>query len=197
MKTRSPEKRIGTVVAGIALVLIQFTLALSASAQLSETRPVLAGLPKNAQVLVLDWLNRDCGAEEKTVLERRLQAIGADLEPVFWEAYRLGPPLASLERDRTAIGRRYETRQAWLAENGRELFGTQDTSRLLETAKERYVAKEMENLTVGYKTAAILGLGLVGTRTSLPDLNRIATDEADPATIAANRTITDIENRSQ
>lgn len=197
MKTHFPGKHAGLVVAGIALVLIQFTLALSASAQLSENRPAFASLPKNVQVLVLDWLNRDCGADEKMVLERRLQAIEADLEPVFWEAYRLGPSLASLERDRTAIGRRYETRQAWLAKNGRELFGTQDTSRLLETPKTRYVAKEMDNLIVGYKTAAILGLGLVGTRTSLPDLNQIAGDAANPAAVAAKQTITSIESRGQ
>ena len=197
MKTHYLGKHAGLVVAGIALALIQFTFALSASAQLSENRPALASLPKNAQVLVLDWLNRDCGAEEKLVLDRRLQAIEADLEPVFWEAYRLGPSPASLERDRTAIGRRYETRQAWLAKSGRELFGTQDTSRLLETPKQRYVAREMDNLIVGYKTAAILGLGLVGTRTSLPDLSRIADDTASPAAVAAKQTITSIESRSQ
>ena len=184
-------------VLSLALTFIQFTVVRSADAQMPQDRPALASLSEQTRTLVLTWLNRDCGANAKRVLEDQLQAIGTVLEPVFWEAYRLGPLPANLERDQDNMRQRYDQRQAWLKENGGKLFGAQNTTRLMQIPREQYVKKEMANLITGYKTAAILGLGLVGTQTSLPELERIANDADDPASTAAKQTITNMQTRNQ
>lgn len=174
-----------------------FAFASFALGQIPDARPAFASLAKDAQMLVLSWLNRDCGADDKLVLEDRLKAIGAKLEPVFWEAYRLGPTASSLELDRANIQKRYKERQAWLAQDGRQLFGAQETERLMKVSVEQYTRKETANIVVGYKTTAILGLGLVGTQGSLIELERIAKDPDMPAAIAARQAIAAMKARSR
>ncbi|MGH9361051.1 MAG: hypothetical protein ACRD2T_03985 [Thermoanaerobaculia bacterium] len=130
----------------------------------STSRPQLQGLAPELRELVIVWLHRDCGAAEKTVLADRLVAVGSRLEPVFWEAYRLGPPAGELESDRGAIAARYRERQAWLEDSGARLMGPEETRRLLAVSPEQYVRRELNQAVQAYRSAALAGLGLVGTQ---------------------------------
>lgn len=150
-------------------------------------RPLLAALSPEVRELVSIWLHTDCGAGQAPVPDARLVALGSRLEPVFWEAYRLGPPSDEIERDRAAISRRYEQRQRQLRESGEKLFGPDETKRLLAISEAEYTKRELERAIVGYKTAAIVGLGLVGTAASVGDLARIGADENSPARVAAQQ----------
>jgi hypothetical protein len=197
MKKRKQKQyvRFATISALLMMVLIAF--ASYSRAQTMETRPIFAGLSKDDQMVVLSWLNRDCGADDKLILEDKLKRIGVKLEPVFWEAYRLGPSARSLELDRANFQKRYKERQAWLAKEGHRLFGEQRTKRLMQVSVEQYTQEETANIIVGYKTAAILGLGLVGTQESIMELERIAKDPNNPASIAAQQAIDAVNARSR
>jgi hypothetical protein len=197
MKLRKLQQYIRFVIISASVTVALFAFASFAPAQSTQARPAFASLSKDAQMLVLSWLNRDCGADDKLVLEDRLKAIDAKLEPVFWEAYRLGPSASSLELDRAHIQKRYKERQAWLAEQGRQLFGKQETERLMTVSLEQYTQKETANIVVGYKTTAILGLGLVGTQGSLIELEHITKDPDNPAAIAAQQAIAAMKARSR
>ncbi len=72
----------------IALVLL---VAPWAGAETPSERPAFAKLRPDAQVLVQTWLNKNCGAAEQRVFENQLLEVGSVVEPVFWEAFRLGP----------------------------------------------------------------------------------------------------------
>jgi hypothetical protein len=150
-------------------------------------RPLLSGLSPDIRALVLIWLNTDCGVGKSPVLDSRLVALGPRLEAVFWEAYRLGPPSDEMERDRAAIAQRYEQRQRELRESGEKLFGAEEAKRLLAVSQADYIKRELDLALIGYKTAAIVGLGFVGTAASVGDLARIAADDASPARVAAQQ----------
>jgi hypothetical protein len=150
-------------------------------------RPLLAGLSPDVRALVMIWLNTDCGAGQSPTLDAKLVALGPRLEAVFWEAYRLGPPADEIERDRAAISQRYEQRQRQLRESGEKLFGADETKRLLSVPQAEYTKRELDQAIVGYKTAAIVGLGFVGTSASIGELARIAADEQSPARVAAQQ----------
>jgi hypothetical protein len=167
-----------------------------AEAQVLTARPQLQALPLEVRELVLTWLWRDCGASQQRTLEERLAAIGSRLEPVFWEAYRLGPPPEALEGDRAAFAERYGERQKWLRQSGEELFGKEEVERLLKVTRSQYVQRELDNAITGYRTAAVAGLGLVGTQDSRDELARIAENPDDPAHVAAKEAINSLRQRS-
>jgi hypothetical protein len=192
------ENRIRQAPRALALCATALAIVLSgtAIAQTRVSRPALEALPEEVQQFVLTWLTRDCSSADKLVLEGQLQAVGAPLEPVFWEAYRLGPPTTDLERDTAAIRRRYEVRQKWLAGNqGADLLGAEEVERLRGQDGEDYTTRELERITVGYRTAAILGLALVAGEGSTAALEAIAGDTENAAATAAAAALEAISGR--
>ena len=197
MRICKQQQYVRFVAISAVVTVALFASASIAPAQTPEDRPAFAGLSKDDQMLVLSWLNRDCGADDRLVLEGELKRVGTKLEPVFWEAYRLGPSARSLELDRANFQKRYKERQAWLAKEGLRLFGEQETERLMQVSVEQYTQKETANIVVGYKTTAVLALGLVGTQKSLIELERIAKEPDNPVSTAAQQAIAAMKVRSR
>lgn len=192
-RTRQPSRALALYVTAFAIVLSG-----TAIAQGPASRPALEALPQDARQLVLTWLSRDCSSADKMVLEGQLQAVDAPIEAVFWEAYRLGPATADLERDTAAIRRRYEVRQKWLAGNqGADLLGAEEVERLRGQDGEEYTARELERIAIGYRTAAILGLALVAGEESAAELEAIAGDAENPAATAAAAALEAISRRQR
>jgi hypothetical protein len=146
----------------------------------------LAKLDGKARALVVNWLEKDCEAAEKRRLIDQLTATGIRLEPAFWEAYRLGPPPERVRQDRAAAKAAFEQRQAWLRENGEQMMGDEART-LLETTPDAYADRQLENVTVGWRERALMGLGLVGGEKVLDELRRMAADPRQPLAAAAKR----------
>ena len=160
-----------------------------AEAQSNENRwAELAKLDAKARGLVINWLEKDCEATEKRLLIDQLVAQGVRLEPVFREAYRLGPPPERTKEDRAAAKAAYEQRQAWLRENGEQMMGDEART-LLATTPDDYANRQLENVAAGWRERALMGLGLVGDEKALADLQRIAADPNAPLAAAAKRGI--------
>jgi hypothetical protein len=148
----------------------------------------LAKLDVKARALVINWLEKDCEAAEKRNLIDQLTTAGVRLEPVFREAYRLGPPPERVKQDRAVAQVAFEQRQAWLRENGEQMMGDEART-LLETTPEAYADRQLANVAIGWRERALMGLGLVGDDKALADLQRIAADPNAPLAAAAKRGI--------
>ena len=148
----------------------------------------LAKLDVKTRGLVVNWLEKDCEAAEKRRLIGQLAALGTRLEPVFWEAYRLGPPPERVQKDRAVAKAAFEQRQAWLRENGEQMMGDEART-LLATTPDAYADRQLANVAVGWRERALMGLGLVGSDKALADLQRIAADPKEPLAAAAKRGI--------
>jgi hypothetical protein len=175
--------------------LMFLSIATFAWAQPAADRRELVKLPADAQSVVNTWLHQDCGIDELRRLHDRLQQLGLALEPVFWEAYRLGPT----EAERTTLleqsRQRYQERQSYLRESGERLFGKEEATRLQATPEAQYVQRRVEDYVNRYRTAALAGLGVVGTNTS--ELKSIAQDDGNPAQGAAKEALQSIERRQR
>ncbi|HEX5760591.1 MAG TPA: hypothetical protein VF121_15500 [Thermoanaerobaculia bacterium] len=148
----------------------------------------LAKLDDKTRALVVNWLEKDCEAAEKRRLIDQLVAVGVRLEPVFREAYRLGPPPERIEQDRAVAKIAFEQRQAWLRENGEQMMGDEART-LLATTPDAYADRQLANVAIGWRERALMGLGLVGDDKALADLQRIAADPKAPLAAAAKRGI--------
>ena len=176
----------------IALVLLASSWA--GAEPLSE-RPAFAKLRPDAQVLVQTWLNKNCGAAEQRVFEHQLLAVGSVVEPVFWEAFRLGPTEQEVRTLSAAIAKRYDDRQSWLRQFGDAQMGKDETARQLAIPERQYADREITQFTERYKTAALAGLGLIGTQQSEAELKRIADDGTNPAQLAAQEAVKGIRRQ--
>jgi hypothetical protein len=68
-------------------------------------------------------------------------------------------------------------------------LGAEDATRLQAVDRETYVSRRMDAARLNYRTNAVLGLGVVGARASLPLLNRIAAETGNPMRQAARTSI--------
>ena len=176
-----------------ALVLL--SIAALAWAQPAADRRELMKLPADAQSVVNTWLHQDCGIEEVRRLHDRLQQLGLALEPVFWEAYRLGPTDAERSNLIEQSRQRFPERQAHLRQFGERLFGKEEATRQLATSEEQYVQRRVEDYVNRYRSAALAGLGVAGSETS--ELKAIAQDDRNPAQGAAKDALQSIARRQK
>jgi hypothetical protein len=168
-------------------------IATGAWAQVPSDRMELLKLPVDAQSVVTTWLHQDCGVDELHGLQDRLQQLSLPLEPVFWEAYRLGPTEVERKTFLEETRHRYQERQSHLEKFGERLFGSEDATQLQNTSEEQYVQRRVDDYVNRYRTAALAGLGVVGTKTS--PLKPIAGDDQNPAQEAAKEALQSIERR--
>ena len=176
--------RILPVLIGLAILI-----AIPNSALPQSDRPNFQALSPEVREFVGTWLGQDCRTGQNRVLESRLLSLGNRLEPIFWEAYRLGPPLEDLQNAREVMIKRYGERQEWLRTSGSDILGKESRSRLLSVPREQYVEREIERYVIRYKTSAIIGLSIVGTRASITELERITANEKNPSRAAAGEAI--------
>lgn len=170
----------------IALVLLASSWV---GAQTLSERPAFAKLRPEAQVLVQTWLNKNCGAAEQRAFEHKLIEVGSVVEPVFWEAFRLGPTEQELKTLSAAVAKRYDERQSWLRQFADAQMGKEETARQLAIPERQYGDREITQYTERYKTAALAGLGLIGTQQFESELKRIANDDTNPAQTSAQEAL--------
>jgi hypothetical protein len=174
--------------------LVFLSLSTIAWAQSASDRRELMKLPTDAQSMVATWLNQDCGIDEIRGLQDRLLQLGLPLEPVFWEAYRLGPTEVERKAFLEQTRQRYQERQRHLRTFGERLFGKEEAIQLENMPEEQYIGRRVGDYVNRYRTAALAGLGAVGIKTS--DLQPIAEDDSNPAQGAAKEAMRSIQRRT-
>lgn len=172
---------------GISIVACTLLIAGSVLAQTTQERREFMKLHSDVQGLVTIWLNQSCGVKEQQRIATQLGELGVVLEPVFWEAYRLGPAEAEVRELQAQFRTRYVDRQRYLEVVGERLFDKEQLQELLKTTEQQYVQRETGQYVSRYKAAALAGIGVVG-RIS-PELETIAKDTDSPVQGAAQEAI--------
>lgn len=181
-----PAILLAVLIAGIPSVL---------GAQSPSARQAFDRLDPQEQTLVSTWLEQDCSVQERRRVTDRVTALGRKLEPVFWEAYRDGPPDRALERLQGHLAARYAERQSRLQQIGPELFGTEDTAQLLALSPTEFVQRGLAHYQQRYRSAALSGLGLIGG--DRKPLEEIAHDAASPFALTAQEALKTMPNQPQ
>lgn len=180
---------------GVAAIwMTQLSGPASAQAQ-QQTFPRLQALPLSSRDALTNWLQRDCSVGLTGNATESLIAIPGVNEAVLIEAYQQGP---APELDRTftaAFDQAYKERNVTLAQEGAELLGPEDTTRLLGVSRDDYVKRRIEDARLNYRTNAVHGLGAIGSEAALALLAPIATDPADPLRSAAQAATETIRER--
>jgi hypothetical protein len=180
---------------GISIVACALLMAGPVLAQTAQERREFMTLHSDVQMLVTTWLNQSCSVKEQQRIAIQLGKLGARLEPVFWEAYRLGPAEAEVRELQVQFRTRYMDRQRYLEEVGERLFDKEQLLGLLKTTEQQYVQRETGQYVSRYKAAAIAGVGVVGRISS--ELESIAKDADNPVQGAAQEALKAIAERNQ
>ena len=118
-------------------------------------------------------------------MKKKINAKGDTFYRVFLESYQLGPTPEELQKIRALAISNYRDRINWLQKFGNEELGKEETKQQLSVTERQYVERVINKYTNGYKTAAVSGIGLIGTGQSELELKKIANDPKNPAQTAA------------
>ncbi|MBH0200275.1 MAG: hypothetical protein HP497_12785 [Nitrospira sp.] len=180
---------------GISIVACALLIAGPVLAQTAQERREFMKLRPDVQMLVTIWLNQSCSVKEQQKIATQLGELGVVLEPVFWEAYRLGPAETEVRELQVEFRMRYVDRQRYLQEVGERLFDKEQLQELLKTTEQQYVQRETGQYFSRYKAAALAGIGVVGRISS--ELETIAKDMDSPVQGAAQEAIKAIAESQQ
>ena len=159
-------------------------------ASTAQAQPVhLQALPDASRAVIDTWLQRDCYLGPSEGELSSLRALSGVAQGVLVEAYEQGPPPELKRHYESAFSAAYDARSNALAREGERPFGAENTAKLKDVDRGTYVQRRLEAARINYRTNAILGLGVVGARSALPLLNRIAAEPTNPMRQAARSTI--------
>jgi hypothetical protein len=181
-------KIIRTTVAITSVTIISFLSLMvqssSAQVRVETERPAFEKLSPEMRQIITDWLTHDCfvGVFDLNI---PLKYAGAELEPVLWESYVLGPMASDAQARRSVLKDQYGTYQRWVASEGREALGESLFKQLSAITQEEFVDREMVAYDRQYRDAALAGLGVVCSDACDPHLQSIADDDRNPGRFAA------------
>jgi len=178
-------------------LLFLLLFSIEVGAQNTQERINLNKLNSDDQALAITWLNKSCSVAEQNTFEKKIIAKGNTFDPVFWEAYQLGPTEQEIKKIRATAISNYRGRINWLQKFGDEELGKEETKQQLAVTEDQYVGRVINYYTNGYKTSALSGLGLIGTDQRGAELNRIASDPKNPSQTAAQEALKLIVSRNR
>jgi hypothetical protein len=152
------------------------------AATLAQSRPELAALPPAQQTTARTFLATSCFTGDDA---QKRAALAGIPEGVFWEAYRLGPEPEELVKLQRASADAYKKRVQWLANANSNALSKEELAAQQRVSEAEYVDRKLADQRDRYRSAALIGISVVGTGASLSELRRIAADEKDPMSGAA------------
>lgn len=127
---------------------------------------------------VFELLSYQCGADDvEDQFRLQISKFGPEIQPVLMSVMRNGLPEEARRKAQKQAERRFEQRQAWLRENGEELFGS-ETERLSAQTSETYVADQLRQIDILFRENATRGLGVIGNEEAARAIETV--QEQDP-----------------
>ena len=148
---------------------------------------------RSADQVYADWMNRSCAVGERGKLEGELRRYGSRLEARLEEAFLRGPSEAQKTQWRQVAQREWQEMVAAIDAGKTHGLTRQEISRLQTARLEGFSKGALDDYTEGYRSAAIAGLGIIGTQRAGQFLLRIRDDpqhrdHSDAARLALERT---------
>jgi hypothetical protein len=154
-----------------ALIAVIVAIALVAFAGFAGLRE--CGARRSAEQVFNEWMSRNCAVGEGGVLERELQRNASRLEPRLEQAFLEGPPPA-LRAQQLQIAQRERDEVVAAIDAGKTHGLNQDEiSRLRTSSARRASDPDLDDYVEGYRSAALAGLGVIGTARARDFLQRI------------------------
>lgn len=145
--------------------------------EMQATRPAFAALRPQDQATVYLWLNANCAVDGE---DRRaaILAMPRDAEIVLIEAFRMRPPSALLDELAETRREEFDGIQRELASDDIAWVDAGTRQRLTTLSQSSFVAAGIDATIRNYRVAALQGIALVGTTTSISWLERALPDIA-------------------
>ena len=167
----------------------------SVMSELRGTRPGFTALPPDEQAIVYLWLQANCavGAEDQRT---QFVKLSTGVEAALIESFRMGPPTALLTELADTRHRDFAAIKVRLDGEDSELFDPELRERLAGLSEDAYVKEGISHTITSYRIAALDGLALIGSATTIAWLERTAPTLRDPDLIrAAERTRATLRER--
>lgn len=133
------------------------------------------------------WLWYDCSVGDGQQLPTQVVRAAASIESLFMAAYRDGPADKDLAEVEGALRARFAARNATLASDIG--LGKEELDRARKTTEKAFVVRGLADAVAGYRSQALLGLGLVGSDSARATLTGVASDPASPFKSTAARAL--------
>ena len=142
----------------LTLLLLLSVAVTSACGRRGHRQLVFPNGQPTPEMVLRVWLAKSCGVGEKDDLERWMPRYATQLTPSLIDAFENGPPFAEREAVKKFSRQELETMQSradrlGLAERERRL--------IRELTAESYSTRYVADYVTGYKSTALLGLGIV------------------------------------
>ena len=165
--------------------------ALSAGS-LAQQRP--GELTEAVRTRLFELLSSDCGVEKELLnFNQAITELGVEVAPLLLEVLEDGAPQRIRATVQAEASARYDRRQAWLAENGEELFG-EEAKRLSERNRTDHINGVLRRTDILFRENAVRALGIVGEPAAVAAISAAAEREPDLATLA-EASVKSIESR--
>jgi HEAT repeat protein len=126
------------------------------------------------------WLFHTCDTGDDGSLESEVRRHARNLEPVFRKAAESGPEQRLINQARDSARREYQQRAA-VVKSGEGLGLDKESLALLRNQSQNdYVNRAVEDFVLGYRSRAVLGLGLTGGAETRAYLEKLAGNEQSP-----------------
>lgn len=167
--------------------MLALVLLLVCAAAQGQTR---FGLSPEAYAVYNRWMLASCiGGEERTLVEE-LRRYPQELAGAFRQAITEGPSEDELRMARAAAEARYDQRAKFPFDEFRVVgVSRQDLARFRRVSRQQYVDDQVRRFSVGYRSNAVAGLGIVGGEGSRALLSRIGRNSRDPLAAAAREAL--------
>jgi len=111
---------------------------------------------------VYELLTYQCGADEvEDQFRLSITKLGQEIQPLLISVLSNGLPEEIRKATQVQAERRFHRRQAWLRENGEELFGD-ETEQISAQSSEEFVVDAVRQINMLFRENAIRGLGVIG-----------------------------------
>jgi hypothetical protein len=145
-------------------------------------------LTEEVRVVALRWLLNDCGLSSSVAEDLRKIANPA-LEAFLIEALKQGPDAAQSAELEKAASQRYEQRTQTLQRGEVRGLSREDIEQALKVSRQDFLAREINDFVVRYKSQAVAGLGIIGSAKARTELQRLAGDEKSPLQTSAQEAL--------
>jgi len=147
--------------------------------EMRKTRPAFTRLSVKEQSVAHFWLLANCavGADDH---RKQLVYLDAHAEDALIEAFRMGPPRSLLRELSDTRRRDYAAIKERLEGKDRELFGPSLRAQLAALSEDAYIKEGIDLTIAGYRLAALAGLTMIGTQTSIAWLEQTVPTLKDP-----------------
>lgn len=134
------------------------------------------GNRRSAGRVFADWMNRSCTVSERGDVENKLRRYASQLQPRLEEAFLKGPPpearsqwLGVAERERKEVLEAIDAGKAYG-------LSREEIARLRARSVKPAAQEGLDEFVEGYRSAALAGLGVLGTPRSRRFLEGILSD---------------------